>query len=70
MLSTVFIQQTEGVPGILTEHSMTSYNKIRHKPSHQGLAMQPSRKKGVPEQAKLLPLPHSHCQECYENQKP
>jgi hypothetical protein len=43
------IHQRAHLPGIATERGLTTYSKIRHKPSYQGWMRQPSRKKSVPE---------------------
>lgn len=59
-----------GVPEISTEYGIANYNKTRHKPSYQGWAGQPSRRKRVcmlkhssllpPGVICLLPFPLPH----------
>jgi hypothetical protein len=51
-LFSVSLQKGAGFPGIPTEHSITRYNKTRHKSSHQGWTGQLGRRKRVPEQTK------------------
>ena len=43
--SSISLQKIARLPGISTEHSITSYNKTTHKPSYQDWVSQTSRRK-------------------------
>lgn len=45
--SFISLQKRTGHTGTSIEHSITSYSKIRHKPSYQGWVKQPSGRKRV-----------------------
>ena len=48
------LQKKAGLPGILTKHNITRYNKTRNKLSYQSWTRQPSRKKWVPRAVKRV----------------
>lgn len=55
-------EKRAGLSGTLTKYDIASYNKTRHKPSHQGWARQPGKRKRVPWLGKrVIDHPQSHC---------